>query len=206
MTVTGPAWQIRAHERQRLVDGLMREVYDLEERIEDRVRVDAALATLLMAHRVPNLKLALTDTDISDLREFATEIITRVRKFERSVKEGSDILWDIIVRLVDSARIPARGFREEEERVNPQLIFHADSATDEVTVSDEGPIPLSALNGESAATARARRPEPGDTMPGGGEYPSLAQDRARFAGGDGAGSSSHGEAGLSVRDHGDEHC
>jgi len=129
---------IRRYQRQEFLSSLQRKVYDAEEEKEmrwGRLALDLAICIfLILKSKTQWLLSENTPVDKFARVFFETEILPAVSKFARSRRERDFLLAEFLSRhLLHEAMRQAVNDLHDEERENPQKIFHAPSSATEVS-------------------------------------------------------------------------
>ncbi len=133
--ITGPAWQIRESQRQRFLEGLMREAWGAADELAmggDREFFKALSAEIICFVVTPSAPWISAST-----HDFlANVVVPLMRTFSRSHVEREALLARFLEEHVLPEALSHR-YRElrHQELEDPELVFHAKRATDEVTVT-----------------------------------------------------------------------
>lgn len=121
------AWQVRSIERQKLLEELMREVYQYED--ENPSYTSLQLAKIIIEYffffelrkRIPERNYEACDL-------FEKNFLPKIKNFARAEAEVSFLLAEFLKKILGSALTPIYSTLMALEFHNPQLIFHASSA------------------------------------------------------------------------------
>lgn len=142
-----PAWQVRDHQRQRLVEKLAHVIMDQDDTVGDLFLDDLVIVILeylkircrhikeenLLAKYARHGEYGLIDI----IRFFLTEIVPKIDSFTRTPAEERVILVELIEKILKMLAAPLYSDLRNVEMSKPQLIFKAASATAEVPLPDD---------------------------------------------------------------------
>ena len=120
------AWQRRSSDRQELREELMREIFNWEEKEEDK-RSLFKLASAIFDY----LRQRVQETPSWEMHQckiLSESIFPKVWEFARSQEEADQIMADLFKTIQDLAIMPIYTRLQKQESENPELIFRAPSA------------------------------------------------------------------------------
>lgn len=136
--LTGDAWQIRESQRRELLYELMQEAV----RAEEESGSSANSFMLGLAHEILTRFMtsgASPHGETLPWDKFLEEVVRpRVREFARSKEEEIALMAGFLEQhVLQDALSPYYHALRRQEVDNPQLIFHAERATDEITIQTD---------------------------------------------------------------------
>ena len=130
------AWMVRGIQRQRLIEDLIRKVYDEEDKRLDKDKIFKREDFLFSF--VSLIGGYLSNENEEETASFFLEsILPSVKKFSRSDSEAKALLSTLLEKVLSSATQSFHQALHREEFENPQQIFHAPSAMAEVDLDVE---------------------------------------------------------------------
>ena len=133
------AWQVRSYQRQRLLERLMRMVYQQEEASGEKTFLfDLILVVagyLKERREAPSGSEFKAQTDTA--RFFLQKLLSEITEFSRSLTERDALIAKFLEKLLESGLSPFFMALTRQEIEEPQDVFHAPSASAEVSFEDE---------------------------------------------------------------------
>ncbi len=128
------AWSLRSIQRQKLLEELMHDIYEAEEKGSFKL---LRLAQVII-RRLDGVGPENTDF-IGDIpAEFFFErILPKIKSFVRAEEEANFLVAELLQRVLKSALVSVHSALSSLEIHNPQLIFHASSAMTEMDMPEE---------------------------------------------------------------------
>ena len=121
------AWMVRAGERQKFLQDLEREMFQVEEIFEGDI--EHTLAGICIRYlENSDLQPEATLTD----RFFFNMFLPKVLEFSRAPEEIRVMVGDFLERLVGHVISRVHSDLSRKEREDPRTIFHADSAMSQI--------------------------------------------------------------------------
>lgn len=135
--LTGDAWQMREMQRQRLLEGLMCETWDFVNQGSEVTEEEFFTRLAMEVCRWLSNPVGLREQYTAEEEFLHVPILSQLNEFSRSYEERDALLAKFLEKHVLPAAL-SRYYSElqGQEFENPQLIFGAEHAMDEVTVDD----------------------------------------------------------------------
>ena len=128
------AWHKRGHERQELLNGLMREAHEQQEDREDEVYLFKLAATILDYLHQRKEQAPLRHMRTSEF--FSERVLLAISEFARTQEEADYLFSEFLKKVFESTQISFSAALTAQEQNHPQLVFHAPSAMTQVPLGE----------------------------------------------------------------------
>lgn len=130
------AWMKRAHERQKLLEKLMREAFEAEEECRDEARFYLLAAIQLtnhfLAERGGSVVLPPHNHDEQTLGRWPLKALEEIRRFGRTPEERRMLAAELLKKVTDQALAHAYRAMLAQEVHEPEKVYDGHGAMDEV--------------------------------------------------------------------------
>lgn len=137
-TATAPAWQVREHQRQKLLEKLHQKVIA---QLDNFKTIDLFRVLLfLLDKKLATLEISISASDFPEISWATREIVfglfcemsQKIGDFQRSEEEGHALLAMLFQWVADNLANPHHAALQTQELCKPELIYGTERATDEV--------------------------------------------------------------------------
>jgi len=128
------AWSLRSLQRQKLLEELMHDVYEAEEKGSCKLLWLAQVIIRCLEGAGPENFDFIANIPA---QLFFEHILPKIKSFVRANEESDFLLAELLKEVLGSALVPVYSALSSLEIHNSQLIFHAESAMTEVEMPEE---------------------------------------------------------------------
>lgn len=128
------AWMLREIQRQGLLEKVMREVYEAEEKGTFKL---LWLVEIIIKYFDGMRPENTSFTANVPAQFFFERILPEIKSFARADEEANFLVAELLQKVLKSALMPIHSAKMALEMNNPQLIFNAPSAMTEVEMPEE---------------------------------------------------------------------